>query len=143
MTGSAVIDTHNIICDFGRHSGTPYTRLPVNYLKWMVCIRHHHADIADAELKRRGTVTPDLDVSGHAIDRASLNCRKIWHQTSKPDEGLHAWLVRVSGEALAAGDIVNGKYRHIGMLFALEQDGVWPVLKTVMREKEKTPCPAE
>lgn len=130
------INTHNMVCDFGRHAGVLYTRMPVGYLKWMVNSRHSRAAVAEAELKRRGTVTPDLDVSGHAIDRASLSLRKTWHETARPDEGLHAWLCRVAREALEKNDVdVKGRYRHLGVKFAFEQDGVWPVLKTVMPDK--------
>lgn len=131
------INTHNLICDFGKHKGQPYTRLPVSYLKWMINERHSKSDIAVAELERRGTTTPDLDISGHAIDRASLSCRKIWHEDRAKDEGLHAWLIRVASEALELKKIDDkGRYRHKGMKFAFEQDGFWPVLKTVMREKD-------
>lgn len=132
------LNTHGLICDFGKHSGTPYTQLPVSYLKWMVQCEHSRKDIATAELERRGTVTPDLDVSGHAIDRASLSCRKIWHESRGDDEGLHAWLVRMASLALNTSD-VDDKGRHLynGMKFCFEQDGAWPVLKTVMRDKRK------
>lgn len=137
MTEERKINTHNLICHFGRHKGVPYTQLPVNYLTWMVNSNHSFAEIARAELDRRGTVIPSLDISGHAIDRASLNCRKIWHENRGQDEGLHAWLVRVTQEAIAANDIDNkGRYRHLGMKLVIENDGVWPVLKTVMRAKK-------
>jgi len=130
------INTHNLRVDFGKHAGELYTRLPVSYLKWMVNVSHSRAEIAKAELERRGTVTPDLEVSGHAIDRASLSCRKIWHETRGGDEGLHAWLVRMAAEALEKADVDDkGRHQHNGMLLAFEQDGNWPVLKTVMRDK--------
>lgn len=129
------INTHGVICDFGRHKGEPYTRIPVQYLKWMVGSNHSKADIAEAELERRGTTIPDLDISGHAIDSASLRCRKIWHETSREEEGLHSWLCRVAREALD-NDVKNsrGRYVHLGIQFAFEMDGRWPVLKTVMRD---------
>ena len=129
------IDTHNLICDFGMHKGVLYTRIPVSYLKWMVNSNHDKKDIAEAELKRRGTVTPEIDVSGHAIDKASLRCLDIWQKIGKHGEGLHAWLVRVSLEALKNG-IKNseGKYSYRGLRFVFVKDGIWPVLKTVMRE---------
>ncbi len=133
MTQTA-INTHNMRIEFGKHKGELWTRVPVSYLKWIVNERARDNDIAQAELDRRGTVTPDCDVSGHAIDRASLNCRKIWHQTKNKGEGLHAWLVRMTEEALAAEEMHKGKYRIHGMLLAIENDGCWPVLKTVIRE---------
>jgi len=128
------IDTHNLICDFGRHKGEPYTRLPVNYLLWMVNSNHSHADIAESELKRRGTVFPDLDISGHAIDRVSIHSRKIWHETKLEDEGLHAWLLRVCKEALEANKIdKKGRYKWGLLRFVIEMQGKWPILKTVIR----------
>ena len=132
------MNTHHLICDFGRHNGAPYTRIPVSYLRWMVNTGRSRADIAKAEIERRGTVTPDLDVSGHAIDRASTCCRRIWHQTAASDsEGLHAWLCRVAAEALVMnvrdGD---GCYLRMGMRFVFDESGAWPVLKTVMRKQE-------
>jgi uncharacterized protein (DUF3820 family) len=132
------INTHNLICDFGKHKGEPYTRLPVGYLTWMVNSNHSRADIAEAELKRRGTVMPELDISGHAIDRASLNCRKIWHQSRGENEGLHAWLQRICKEALEKKDIDDkGRYLWGDVQLVFEMDGRWPVLKTIMPRKNK------
>ena len=135
---TATINTHGMTVDFGKHKGTLYTRLPVSYLLWMVGVGHSSKHIAQAELDRRGTVLPELDVSGHAIDRASLSCRKIWHETRKQDEGLHAWLCRIAAEGLAAGEPdEEGRVFTHGMKLVFEMDGEWPVLKTVMRQKGK------
>jgi len=127
------INTHGMICDFGRHKGVLYTRLPVSYLKWMVRNNHHKKDIAESELKRRGTVTPTLDISGHAIDRASLQCIEMWKATSSPDEGLHAWLARMSQLVLGAGLDKDGRGYRNGIRFVFDVDGEWPVLKTVIK----------
>lgn len=132
------IDTHGLVCDFGKHNGTPYTRLPVSYLFWMVNCNHSRKEIAQAELDRRGTVLPDVDVSGHAIDRASLNCRKTWHETKQEGEGIYSWLCRVSKEALDNADVDDkGRYHHLGMKFAFGEDTTYPVLKTVMPASKK------
>lgn len=141
--GNVMSDTtHGLRIDFGKHKGELWTRVPVSYLKWLANTAAADptsnltkaANIAKLELTRRGTVTPDIDISGHAIDRASLNCRKIWHETRKPDEGLHAWLVRVTREAIDKDEKdAAGRFLHLGMKFAVEQDGCWPVLVTVMR----------
>lgn len=133
------INTHNLVCDFGRHAGELYTRIPVSYLTWMVNQNTSRSHIAAAELKRRGTVMPTLEISGHAIDRASLSCRKYWHETRGEQEGLNAWLLRVSKEALEKNE-KDGKGRYVWgkIRLAIEDDGVWPVLKTVIYEaKEK------
>ena len=130
------INTHNLKCDFGKHKDELYTRIPVSYLKWMVNADHSKKEIAQAELDRRGTVTLDLDISGHAIDRASQHCLEIWQETSLEDEGLNAWLIRISKLALDEGEeIDDGKFRYSGMNFVFELDGVWPVLKTIVRKK--------
>lgn len=134
----SAINTHGMICEFGKHKGTPYTRLPVSYLLWMVNVKHSKQEIAQAELDRRGTVAPDLDLSGHAIDRASLRCLNIWQSTRQKGEGLHAWLARVGREALdAAPPDKDGRCFYMGMKLAFEMDGAWPVLKTVMPHKTK------
>jgi hypothetical protein len=112
----------------------------------MVNTRHTYAGAAQAELERRGTTTPELDISGHAIDRASLRCRKIWHETRGEDEGLHAWLCRVAKEAWDSGpgsalntreieESTGEKVEHMGMKFVFEVSGAWPVLKTIMPAK--------
>ena len=136
------IDTHGKRVDFGRHKGELWTRVPVGYLKWIVQQNARHADIAQAELDRRGTHTPEIDVSGHAVDRASLNCADIWKKTrAANNEGLHAWLCRISKEALDANDTDNqGRYRHRGMLFVIEGDGAWPLLKTIIRKNYQKPA---
>lgn len=132
------MDTHNLIVDFGKHSGERWTRVPVSYLKWMANEPSFADDkraIANAELKRRGTVTPEIEVSGHAIDRASLQCRKIWHETALDEnEGLHAWLCRMATEARNHGETLeSGKVKYQGMKFVFAEGELYPVLKTVTR----------
>lgn len=123
----------------GRHEGERITRVPVAYLKWMVNVKHSYAAHAEAELKRRGTVTPELEVSGHAIDRASLTCLSRWRETRNDGEGLHAWLCRMAAEALQCGTPHKnpGRYAWKGVSFRFELDLCWPVLKTVMPEKPR------
>jgi hypothetical protein len=129
------LNTHGYRMESGRHKGELITRVPIQYLQWMVNAKHSEASYAKAELTRRGTVTPTLDISGHAINRASLKCLDIWQRTKNPDEGLHAWLVRMATGAIAHGAPREEKIAYGGMLFVFETDGVWPVLKTVMRDK--------
>ena len=126
-------DTHGFIMPNGKHAGVAITRVPVSYLKWMVNVGHQLAELARAELDRRGTVTPELEVSGHAIDRASLLLRAAWHETRGEDEGLHAWLLRTFGAALKEGERVEAtRVEWRGLSFRFELDGAWPVLKTVL-----------
>lgn len=138
------ISTHGLICDFGKHRGTPWTRIPANYLLWMVngqgvneTIKRNRP-IAEAELKRRGTTLPKVDISGHAIDRASQQCLDFWRAATRDgeDQGIHSWLVEQAEKALEEKNLdAQGRYLFGRMVFAFEMDGVWPVLKTVMRAK--------
>lgn len=124
----------------GEHKDKPITRVPVHYLRWMVNVRHTHAERAEAELKRRGTTIPDLEVSGHAVDRASLMCRWAWHEFGKKDEGLHSWLVRSAREAIENGEAHPtdaGRFEWNGLSYRFEMDVEWPVLKTVLPGKSR------
>jgi len=137
-----MINTHNLIIDFGKHKGERWTRLPVGYLKWLINERTQYDDIAKAELKRRGTVLEhEIEISGHAIDRASFSCYNIWYLTRKKDEGLHSWLHRMSVESLKT--IKNKKrvkfrrsviYKGMKLVFKLGK--IYPVLLTVMPHKK-------
>lgn len=129
------INTHGLKIDFGKHKGELFTRLPVSYLKWMINSSTQQADIAKAEFERRGDTMPTVEVSGHAIDNASIRVRKIWHETKNQDEGLYSWLQRMVTEALEANDFRNGKFKHKGMKLVIEQGEEFPVLKTIMRVK--------
>lgn len=132
------LNTHDFMMPNGKHRGERITRIPLSYLKWMVNERHSLADYAQAELGRRGVSLEGqgLDISGHAIDGASLRVRDTWHKTRGPDEGLHAWLLRLGQEALEKGtESEPGKRTWQGVVFVFETSGVWPVLKTVMRAK--------
>lgn len=131
------VNTHDFIMPNGKHQGERITRVPVSYLKWMINSNHSIAVYAKAELERRGTVTPEIDISGHAIDSASLRIRKIWHENRGEDEGLHSWLVRMAMLAMHDGEKRGDKIAYCGVLWVIEQDGCWPVLKTVMRDRTK------
>lgn len=128
-----MVETHGVLMPFGRHKGELITRVPVSYLKFMVREGTQFADHARAELDRRGTVTPEIEISGHAIDRASLRVRKIWHESRRENEGLHAWLCRMGKEALMEGEKRGDKIAYAGVLWVFDQNGAWPLLKSVMR----------
>ena len=131
------INTHGMTVEFGKHKGELYTRLPVSYLRWMVQVGHRQADVAKAELDRRGTTIPKIEVSGHAIDRASLSLRKTWHETRGEDEGLHAWLCRIAAEGRDKGEQdEEGRYHYLGIKLVFEE-GAYPVLKTCHPSKRK------
>lgn len=134
------MNTHNLVCDFGRHRGTLYTRLPISYLKWMMNeLKGNRAEIAKAELKRRGTVTPTIDISGHAIDRASQVCLDIWQRETCDGKfkGIHSWLVEICEYVLEEnnGCSETGKLEYKELILVFEPGIEWPILKTVIRTK--------
>ena len=141
-----VMDTHGLRVDFGKYGpqedepGQLWTRIPIPYLRWMVRVGHTSADIAEAELNRRGIslIDTSIEISCHAIDMASNRLLKDWQSGREEMEGLHAWLLRISHGALG---FCNGKLdhehcvRYKDIKFVFEPDALGHTLKTVMRKR--------
>jgi len=128
------INTHDIQINFGKHKGELFTRLPISYIRWMVNAGAQMADVAKAEFERRGDTMPKVELSGHAIDSASLRVRKIWHETRGADEGLYSWLQRITLEALAQGEkLESGKIKYMGMKLVITKGEEFPTLVTIMK----------
>jgi hypothetical protein len=126
----------------GQHKGKRITRVPVSYLRWMVGANHTDAAEALKELQRRGTVFPKVEVTHHAIDRASLRCRDLWLATRRRNEGISAWLHRAALGALKNYNPTGQDWRvyYAGMKFQFKRascDSAWPVLLTVNRHGGK------
>jgi len=125
---------------FGKYAATPWTRVPVGYLRWLVNNGHPQSATAEQELKRRGTVLPTMEITGHAIDRVSSLFMNKWRIQREPDEGLHSWLHRVAQAALKANQRdEQGRIVHEDMIFAFAEEERWPILKTVMRSPKVDP----
>jgi hypothetical protein len=76
---------------------------------------------------------PQVELTGHAIDNASIRVRKIWHETKHKDEGIYSWLQRITLEALERGRrLDSGKIKYLGMKLVIEEGEEFPVLKTIM-----------
>jgi len=131
------INTHGELISFGKHKGERWTRIPVSYLRWLANEFETWRPMAVAELKRRGTTLDQaVEISGHALDRASLNCRRLWYDTSEEGEGLNAWLIRIATEALESkGQKELVRYKGLKMIFTFGE--YYPVLKTVMPYKDE------
>lgn len=129
------MNTHGVKIDFGKYKDELLTRVPRSYLNFMVNNDTRQANLARAELRRRGDTMPKVELSGHAIDNASLRVRKRWHITQKnAKEGLFTWLQRMTLEALEHGErLESGKIKYNGMKFVIEEGVEFPVLKTIMR----------
>ena len=122
---------HDAVLVFGKHVNTRIVNVPIGYLKWMVNTKTQQAKLAQLELDRRGYVMPEIEVSGHAIDRASLWCRAIWHEDANEGEGLHAWLLRRGLEATTRGEVRGDKRIWAGLKWVFAEGSEFPVLKTV------------
>ena len=128
------LNTHGLRIEVGKHAGVLYTQLPVGYLRYMVNVRHRFQHIARAELERRGMLAelPKIDVTGHAVDRASECALELWQLDRNPGEGLHAWLARIGLAALQGQPCGPGRYVWGPLILAFELANTWPVLKTVI-----------
>ena len=141
------IDTHGLRLDFGKFKGERYTRVPISYLRWMVNAPHSAAATAAAELDRRGVPLRDrlVDISGHAIDAASLRLLNVWRKLRRgKTEGLHAWLYRFAAEALnQAEPDEQGRIERDGVRLVFEPGELFPTLKTCMPSKSRSKTPRE
>ena len=136
------VNTHNQTIEFGKHKGERWTRLPIGYLKWIMNEMSPDQEaykFAEAELERRGDTMPtDVEISNHAIDKASLRVRRMWHEDRGQDEGLYSWLVRISTEALSVKNQVNEQNERIkwkGCKLVFTYGNFYPTLKTVLSDK--------
>lgn len=142
-------DMHNLRINYGKYQGERWTRLPLSYLKHMSNNAYGPVQrLATLELQRRGYVwTPDIELTGHAIDRASLNLRMNWMASRTSDqEGLHTWLVRTAGQAYAsigAPELretqepydVDAYYQGMKLVFTVGH--LVPILKTIMPKEDQ------
>lgn len=135
-------NTHNEVIGFGKHKGERWTRLPISYLKWMLNEFPVNSEVyamADSELERRGDTMPtEIEISNHAIDKASLRVRRAWHTDRGQDEGLYSWLVRISTEALELKNKENEQNERVnykGCKLIFTYGNHYPSLKTVMSDK--------
>jgi hypothetical protein len=136
------MNTHGLTLDFGKHNGELWTRVPLSYLKWILnemSETDERHQLAKSELERRGDTMPtDIEISNHAIDRASLRVRRAWHTDRGQDEGLYSWLIRISTEALELKNKTNEKNERInykGCKLVFTYGNHYPTLKTVMNDK--------
>lgn len=115
----------------GKYRGEPITRIPVSYLKWMVSVGHTESPQAVEELERRGTKHSTVEVSAHAVDRASQRCLGFWMETRKGKEGLHSWLCRIAEAALTFPCDKYGNHFYGKFIFTFHKDCTVPLLLTI------------
>lgn len=136
------INTHNMRIEFGKYKGELVTRLPISYLEWIINVGAAYAPIAQAELDRRGIPKDHkkVEISNHAIDRASVRILKIWKGASNSNEGIYSWLTRVSIDALAKlkEPPAEGKFKieYISMTLVFKTGINYPTLVTVLKKHD-------
>jgi uncharacterized protein (DUF3820 family) len=133
-----IIDTHKKYIDFGKYKGERWTRLPIRYLQQLANKgRDFGKMMAEAELKRRGMsieeIKPDVELSGHAINRAS-QITDEWKEV-----GVHSWLVQMANEA-SLKIIDSEEICHKGYKFCFSVGHHYPVLITMYKIDENTIC---
>lgn len=147
------LNTHNVKMPFGKHKDQPLTRVPVSYLRWMANDMTADKQLdgvpwatwAKTELERRHHQMPQVELSPHAIDNASLRVRKIWHDTRGPEEGLYTWLARMVLEGMKDGERREDptdsalSIHYKGLKLVIHQGEEFPVLKTIMKSKGHAP----
>ena len=112
----STIDTHGVRMEFGKHKGELITRVPLQYIRWLCNTPTMQSDLARAELARRGGKMPEVEISGHALDNASLRVWGTWKETRGHQEGLYSWLCRMTLEAIERGHpLEGGSFRYKGM----------------------------
>ncbi len=160
------MDTNRAQISFGKYYGEWITRVPYSYLIWGItnkCMGEvvfpdgrvaAFYEVAKAEIARRGEKIVDIDISRHAINRASLRLNSLWQRDHRPDEGLHSWLERWSEYALSKikdslSEFIENpvccekenqymfKINNKEVIFVLDTSGAIPVLKTVMRKGDR------
>jgi len=132
---------HYQIIHFGPHIGKPYTRLPIQYLRWLVNkdVQFENANkMALAELQRRGISLEKrhVDVSMHAIDRVTTDYFDVYleHRAS-PREGVASWLFRTVENRLSWNSPSAGQedFHLHGLRFIVRWGCTHPTLVTLFR----------
>jgi hypothetical protein len=122
----------------GKYVDQLITHVPPGYLRWMVRADHVMAREAEAELERRGTpaTAEDIEVSAHALDRASIRHLETYLSDRQEDEGLHAWLLRRGSEAAKSpartADADASTHHYMRVVWVFGHGCIIPVLKTVL-----------
>ena len=131
-------NTHNQTIWFGKYEGERWTRLPIGYIRWLINkpTRDPKAyAMAKSEMARRGDTMPSVvEISNHAIDKASIRLLPYWQDGRKEDEGLYSWLARICTEALSRHNSEKPERIHCkGYTLVFAYGDYYPTLKTVLK----------
>ena len=117
----------------GKYRGQLWSRIPLGYLKFLIRIDAKDSDRAKRELDRRGTIVDnEVELTKHAIDRASVYCFESWRR-KKNRVGLYTWLHDRAVQAIKNGDRRGENIYHNGIKFVFDLKGIQPTLITVFQ----------
>lgn len=131
------LNTQDVVIDFGKYRGVRIQHLPRGYLVFMVQNETQQWQYAEAEMDRRGTVIPQIELSAHSIDTASLRIRKTFHEHRGKNQGLHSWLAEAAWAAYQEKPKGVDVHEYLGVRWVFGIDGVFPMLKTVTPAKKR------
>jgi hypothetical protein len=77
-------------CEHGKHKGTPWRKVPDDYLKWIIEVNHSQAKNAKEALTRRVIEHVEVILSPLVIDRASLYLNATWQRNHNRNEGIYS-----------------------------------------------------
>lgn len=119
----------------GKFRGVSIKRTPTKFLEWAerampepFCVK------AREELDRRGTSHKKIQVSDHAIDRASTRLLKLWMDETSGEIGLYSWLAAKADQALDTAEFNMHEtivVTHEWITYVFDMKMVIPVLMTV------------
>ena len=117
------LDTQALSCSHPRVNGQGYTAIRITILKRIAKSDHLSAAFAKAELLRRGHLEIPIEVSIHAIDKASSRYWKVWLQKRRAQQGLASWLkeqaMKAYQESVAIDDNIFVR-EYMGMTFCFQ-----------------------
>lgn len=120
---------------FGRYSGTPWTRLPISYLRKLANSGYGSGQAqARLELERRGLSVEDedIEITLHAVDRASLKLIGRWKKEARGELGFASWIKKGAQEAIRQGQFVgNNRYVYNGVVYVVVSGHIVPSVVSV------------
>jgi hypothetical protein len=92
-------------------------------------------------MRRRGMTVYAVEVTAHAVDRASLRLPAVFLKSRLQHEGLNTWLGRVAEEALKQAVKPDGKINiqvpYLDVVWAFDLRFEVPVLRSVWLPNEQ------
>lgn len=110
------------ILQFGKYKGKRIDQVPMSYLRWILTQKFGSEieKYAREKVSRNNTITDNLDVTRHAIDKFSLLFLDTWEERNI---GLGSYVTRKALEANEKGKDIS-KHRHENDERIMEWEGI-------------------